>query len=114
MQETRLWDAAAGRTVSMRSKEEAHDYRYFPEPDLPPLVVDAGAGRRRSARRCRSCPTRAGAALRRARTGCREYDAGAADAVARGSADYFEAAVARRRAAEGGEQLDDGRAGARS
>jgi aspartyl-tRNA(Asn)/glutamyl-tRNA(Gln) amidotransferase subunit B len=41
LQETRLWDAAAGRTVSMRSKEEAHDYRYFPEPDLPPLRVDA-------------------------------------------------------------------------
>ncbi len=39
VQETRLWDAAAGATVSMRSKEEAHDYRYFPEPDLPPLVV---------------------------------------------------------------------------
>jgi aspartyl-tRNA(Asn)/glutamyl-tRNA(Gln) amidotransferase subunit B len=39
-QETRLWDAAAGRTVAMRTKEEAHDYRYFPEPDLPPLVVD--------------------------------------------------------------------------
>jgi aspartyl-tRNA(Asn)/glutamyl-tRNA(Gln) amidotransferase subunit B len=39
-QETRLWDAAAGRTVGMRSKEEAHDYRYFPEPDLPPLIVD--------------------------------------------------------------------------
>jgi aspartyl-tRNA(Asn)/glutamyl-tRNA(Gln) amidotransferase subunit B len=37
LQETRLWDAAAGRTVAMRSKEEAHDYRYFPEPDLPPL-----------------------------------------------------------------------------
>jgi aspartyl-tRNA(Asn)/glutamyl-tRNA(Gln) amidotransferase subunit B len=40
VQETRLWDAAAGRTVSMRSKEEAHDYRYFPEPDLVPIVVD--------------------------------------------------------------------------
>jgi aspartyl-tRNA(Asn)/glutamyl-tRNA(Gln) amidotransferase subunit B len=40
-QETRLWDAAAGVTVPMRSKEEAHDYRYFPEPDLTPLVVDA-------------------------------------------------------------------------
>jgi aspartyl-tRNA(Asn)/glutamyl-tRNA(Gln) amidotransferase subunit B len=39
-QETRLWDSAAGITVSMRSKEEAHDYRYFPEPDLLPLVVD--------------------------------------------------------------------------
>ena len=41
VQETRLWDGAAGVTVSMRSKEEAHDYRYFPEPDLPPVVVDA-------------------------------------------------------------------------
>jgi aspartyl-tRNA(Asn)/glutamyl-tRNA(Gln) amidotransferase subunit B len=40
VQETRLWDAAAGETISMRSKEEAHDYRYFPEPDLPPVLVD--------------------------------------------------------------------------
>ena len=39
-QETRLWDVAAGRTVLMRGKEEAHDYRYFPEPDLGALVVD--------------------------------------------------------------------------
>jgi aspartyl-tRNA(Asn)/glutamyl-tRNA(Gln) amidotransferase subunit B len=41
VQETRLWDSAAGRTVSMRSKEEAHDYRYFPDPDLPAVIVDA-------------------------------------------------------------------------
>lgn len=40
-QETRLYNANEGRTYSMRSKEEAHDYRYFPEPDLLPLVVDA-------------------------------------------------------------------------
>ncbi|HEY5921424.1 MAG TPA: Asp-tRNA(Asn)/Glu-tRNA(Gln) amidotransferase subunit GatB, partial [Kofleriaceae bacterium] len=38
--ETRLWDADAGTSASMRSKEEANDYRYFPDPDLPPLVVD--------------------------------------------------------------------------
>jgi aspartyl-tRNA(Asn)/glutamyl-tRNA(Gln) amidotransferase subunit B len=40
-QETRLFSPAEGRTYSMRSKEEAHDYRYFPEPDLLPLVVSA-------------------------------------------------------------------------
>jgi len=39
VQETRLWNAHEGRTYSMRSKEQAHDYRYFPEPDLPPLIV---------------------------------------------------------------------------
>jgi aspartyl-tRNA(Asn)/glutamyl-tRNA(Gln) amidotransferase subunit B len=40
VQETRLYDANEGKTYSMRSKEQAHDYRYFPEPDLLPLVVD--------------------------------------------------------------------------
>ena len=40
VQQTRLWDEKSGRTVAMRSKEEAHDYRYFPEPDLGLLVVD--------------------------------------------------------------------------
>jgi len=40
-QETRLYNADEGKTYPMRSKEEAHDYRYFPEPDLLPLVVDA-------------------------------------------------------------------------
>src|SRR5512139_115284 len=40
IQETRLWDANEGITVSMRGKEEAHDYRYFPDPDLVPLRVD--------------------------------------------------------------------------
>jgi aspartyl-tRNA(Asn)/glutamyl-tRNA(Gln) amidotransferase subunit B len=40
IQETRLWDAARGVTASMRGKEEAHDYRYFPDPDLVPLGID--------------------------------------------------------------------------
>jgi aspartyl-tRNA(Asn)/glutamyl-tRNA(Gln) amidotransferase subunit B len=39
VQETRLWDTAANQTVSMRGKEEAHDYRYFPDPDLVPVRV---------------------------------------------------------------------------
>jgi len=40
IQETRLWDASTGTTQSMRTKEEAHDYRYFPDPDLVPIMVD--------------------------------------------------------------------------
>jgi aspartyl-tRNA(Asn)/glutamyl-tRNA(Gln) amidotransferase subunit B len=42
IQETRGWDEAAGVTHSMRSKEQAHDYRYFPDPDLTPLELDRG------------------------------------------------------------------------
>lgn len=40
VQETRLWDANKNRSTSMRGKEDAHDYRYFPEPDLLPLIVE--------------------------------------------------------------------------
>ncbi len=46
IQETRLWDPDRMRSLSMRSKEEAHDYRYFPDPDLVPLVVDDNWRRR--------------------------------------------------------------------
>ena len=41
MQETRTWDPERGITLSMRSKEDAHDYRYMPEPDLPPIVTSS-------------------------------------------------------------------------
>jgi len=91
VQETRLWDSAAGRTVSMRSKEEAHDYRYFPEPDLPPVVVDAA--RIQSIRA--AMPELPDARRRRfvEHYALPEYDA-VQLTQARSLADYFEATVA--------------------
>ena len=68
MQETRLFNLETGETVGMRSKEHAHDYRYFPEPDLVPLrVSEAWLGRIREP--CRSCPRR-GARASSNRTVC--------------------------------------------
>jgi aspartyl-tRNA(Asn)/glutamyl-tRNA(Gln) amidotransferase subunit B len=90
-QETRLWDADHGVTRSMRSKEEAHDYRYFPDPDLLPLVIaDELVERVRAA-----LPELPDA--RRARF-VESYDLSAYDAevltAGRELADYYEAAVA--------------------
>jgi len=89
-QETRLWDTGAGETVSMRSKEDADDYRYFPEPDLPPLQVDARWVDQIRA----SLPELPDARKARfvAAYGLSAYDA---DVLVRltGGADYFEAVV---------------------
>ena len=86
-QETRLWDAAAGRSVSMRGKEEAHDYRYFPDPDLLPLVIDAGWVERVRG----ELPELPDARRKRfvAAHGLPDYDAGVLTAE-RELADYFE------------------------
>ncbi|MBM4148141.1 MAG: Asp-tRNA(Asn)/Glu-tRNA(Gln) amidotransferase subunit GatB [Lentisphaerae bacterium] len=89
-QETRRWDADQGVTYSMRSKEDAHDYRYFPEPDLMPVELDAATvGEWRAA-----IPELPGA--RRARLtaeyGIPGYAAGVI-AADRAVADYFEAAA---------------------
>lgn len=88
VQETRLFDAAQGRTLSMRSKEEAHDYRYFPEPDLPPVHVPLS---RREALRA-ALPELPEARRQRFMRdyGLPAYDAGVLT-QSRGLADYFEA-----------------------
>jgi aspartyl-tRNA(Asn)/glutamyl-tRNA(Gln) amidotransferase subunit B len=91
VQETRLWDSQTSRTESMRSKEEAHDYRYFPEPDLPPVVVEAAwvdqvraaLPELPEARKMRLVET----------YGLSEYDADLLVRLLAGGADYFEAMV---------------------
>jgi aspartyl-tRNA(Asn)/glutamyl-tRNA(Gln) amidotransferase subunit B len=91
VQETRLFDPDRGETRSMRGKEEAHDYRYFPEPDLPPLVVP----RELVERVRRELPElpRARAARYQETLGLSAYDAGLLVADRRG-ADFFDAALA--------------------
>jgi aspartyl-tRNA(Asn)/glutamyl-tRNA(Gln) amidotransferase subunit B len=90
VQETRLYNSSEGKTYSMRSKEQAHDYRYFPEPDLLPLVVDE----KWKAEITKTLPELPEA--RRARLvkeyGITEYDAHVLTAT-KAVADYFEKAV---------------------
>jgi aspartyl-tRNA(Asn)/glutamyl-tRNA(Gln) amidotransferase subunit B len=89
-QETRRWDDDAGKTFLMRTKEYAHDYRYFPEPDLMPVVVSEEW----LAELRRQVPELPEQKRRRLVTqyGLPEYDAGVLSASAR-LADYFEAAA---------------------
>jgi aspartyl-tRNA(Asn)/glutamyl-tRNA(Gln) amidotransferase subunit B len=89
-QETRLWNSETGETTSMRSKEEAHDYRYFPEPDLQPLVVsEAWVSAVRAS--LAELPDAMKARFV-SQYGLSEYDA---DVIVRfaGAAAYFEAAI---------------------
>ena len=91
VQETRTWDPARGITLSMRSKENAHDYRYMPEPDLPPIVTsDETIEKYR-----RELPELPDA--RRARLekdyGLSDYDAGIITS-SRAMAEYFDATIA--------------------
>ncbi|MCC7044284.1 MAG: Asp-tRNA(Asn)/Glu-tRNA(Gln) amidotransferase subunit GatB [Acidobacteria bacterium] len=92
VQETRLWDSDLGETTSMRSKEEAHDYRYFPEPDLQPLdvpaawidIIRAALPELPEARKQRLM----------AAHGLTDYDADLLVRLIIGGADYFEQTVA--------------------
>lgn len=90
VQETRTWDDAKSQTLSMRSKEEAHDYRYFPEPDLVPIVID-DAWIERSRAALPELP-----AAREARLikdcGLKEYDA-ALIVATKAMAEYFDLAL---------------------
>ena len=89
-QETRLWNIERGETAVMRSKEEAHDYRYFPDPDLVPLKLEQAW-----VDGCRSSlPELPAVRMRRfvEKYGLPEYDGGVLTA-SRAMADYFEACV---------------------
>ena len=90
VQETRLWDAAQNQTVSMRGKEEAHDYRYFPDPDLVPVKIDQEWLKNLKA----GLPELPGARGQRFQEqyGLPEYDAEVLTAD-KALADYFEACV---------------------
>jgi aspartyl-tRNA(Asn)/glutamyl-tRNA(Gln) amidotransferase subunit B len=90
-QETRLFDPERGETRSMRSKEEAHDYRYFPEPDLPPVIVE-DALVERVRRELPELP-RARAARYQRELGLSAYDAGLLVSE-RAVAEFFEATLA--------------------
>lgn len=91
VQETRTWDAAKGVTLSMRSKENAHDYRYMPEPDLPPIVTTAEEIETFR----RSLPELPDARRERLMKeyGLSSYDAGIITA-SRATAEYFDACIA--------------------
>ena len=108
-QETRLFDPARGETRSMRSKEEAHDYRYFPDPDLLPLELDEAFVASLAA----DLPELPDAKRARfmADYGLSAYDASILVAE-RETADFFESALkhgARQARPQGGRQLADGR-----
>jgi aspartyl-tRNA(Asn)/glutamyl-tRNA(Gln) amidotransferase subunit B len=90
VQETRGWDADRGITFSQRAKESVHDYRYFPDPDLMPVVVDDAWEERIR----QSLPELPQARKRRFREDLdlSEYDAGVVG-MTKGLADYFDAVV---------------------
>lgn len=90
VQETRTWDEGQGVTLALRSKEEAHDYRYFPEPDLAPLIID----REWVERIRKTLPELPEARRTRLQDlGLSEYDAGVIT-QSKALSDYFDAALA--------------------
>jgi aspartyl-tRNA(Asn)/glutamyl-tRNA(Gln) amidotransferase subunit B len=102
LRETRLWDANIGQSKTMRSKEQVDDYRYFPDPDLPPLVVDGAT----MANILRSLPELPAARFERYQ---KIHNLSADDARLlvsdRALADYFEAVVASHPGATSGRTL---------